>query len=111
MYWLDGTTGDIIFSVTDSDEKRAVEYTEKVKSAVSKSSDKKIITLHTHPSSMPPSIEDFNSCLKHGYYLGFVACHNGKIFRYSSREYVNPSLLNFIFKNFLMTGLVNTTHK
>lgn len=104
MYWIDGITGDIIFSVTDSIEKRAVEYTEKVKSVISRNSDKKIITLHTHPSSMPPSIEDFNSCFKHGYHSGYVACHNGKLFKYSSSEQVSTSLYGLYIQKFLGDG-------
>lgn len=104
MYWIDRITGDIIFSVTDSTEKRAVEYTERVRSIINKNSDKIIITLHTHPSSMPPSIEDFNSCFKHGYHSGFVACHNGKLFKYSSREQVNSSLYGLYIQKFLSDG-------
>ena len=78
MYWIDGDSGKVILSVTDSTDERAVVYTNKIKKAIL--SENPIITIHTHPSSMPPSVDDFNSCFKHGYCLGFVACHNGRVF-------------------------------
>jgi len=34
MYWLDNESGDVIFSVTDSTDKRAIIYTEKLKKAI-----------------------------------------------------------------------------
>ncbi|MDE7230973.1 MAG: hypothetical protein K2N56_10885 [Oscillospiraceae bacterium] len=104
MYWIDGETGSVIYSALDSTEARAVEYTEKIKSILRETGDKKIITLHTHPNSMPPSIEDFNSCFKHGYHSGYVVCHNGKLFRYSANERVSPSLYKLHIQNFLDDG-------
>lgn len=105
MYWFDGDTGSVIYSALDNTDERAVEYTEKIKRVISKNSDKKIITLHTHPNSMPPSIEDFNSCFKHGYHSGYVVCHNGRIFRYMSHERVSTSLYELYIQKFLDDGL------
>ena len=34
MYWIDGKTGKIILSVTDSKEERAIIYTEKIKNTI-----------------------------------------------------------------------------
>lgn len=104
MYWFDGDTGSVIYAALDSTDERAVEYTEKIKRVLNKNDDKKIVTLHTHPNSMPPSIEDFNSCFKHGYYSGYVACHNGKVFRYSAEERVSPSLYELYIQMYLGNG-------
>ncbi len=104
MYWFDGETGGIILSVTDSTEERAVEYTERIRSIIEKNSGKSIVTLHTHPSSMPPSIQDFNSCFTHGYHLGYVACHNGKLFKYSSNEYISAALYELYIQKYLGDG-------
>lgn len=105
MYWFDGKSGKIILSVADSTEERAIEYTEKIRSVIEKNSGKSIVTLHTHPSSMPPSIQDFNSCFTHGYHSGYVACHNGKLFKYSSCEYVSAALYELYIQKFLGDGL------
>ena len=54
MYWIDGKNGKVILSVTDSSDERAIIYTDNIKKTISGYND--IITVHSHPSSMPPSI-------------------------------------------------------
>lgn len=102
MYWIDGKTGKIILSVTDSQEERAIIYTEKIKNTISQNEN--IVTLHTHPSSMPPSIDDFNSCYKNKYDFGIVVCHNGRVFRYSSQQLVSKSLYNLYIGEYVDNG-------
>lgn len=103
MYWIDGDTGEIILSVTDSTDERAIVYSDRIKNTIK--NNKNIITIHTHPSSMPPSIDDFNSCYKNGYQTGIVACHNGKVFLYSSEQEVSKSLYNLYIGEFLDDGM------
>lgn len=102
MYWIDGDTGEILFSITDSTVERTVVYTPKLKSIIN--NNKKIITIHTHPGSMPPSIEDFNSCCNNGYSECFVACHNGKLFKYSSKQKINFKLFDLHVGNYRDDG-------
>lgn len=102
MYWIDSETGSILLSVTDSTDERAIIYTDKIKKAIL--SQQNAITLHTHPSSMPPSVSDFNSCFKNGYKKGFIACHNGKIFGYTANEEVNERIYNMYIESFLKEG-------
>ena len=102
MYWIDSNTGKIILSVTDSTDKRAIVYSNKIKSIIS--SNENIVTIHSHPSSMPPSIDDFNSCCKNNYKFGIVACHNGRIFKYSSKQIVSKSLYNLYISEYLDNG-------
>lgn len=99
MYWIDGDSGEILFSVTDSNVERGIIYTDKIKTLIKGKNN--IITLHTHPSSMPPSVSDLNSCFENSYKTGFIACHNGKIFGYSSQEYVNERIYGMYIENFI----------
>lgn len=102
MYWINSDTGEIILSVTDSNEERAIVYTDKIRNVVGKNEN--IITLHTHPSSMPPSLSDLNSCYRNNYKKGFVACHNGKIFGYTSNEQINERIYSMYIENYIKDG-------
>ena len=107
MYWLDSESGEILLAVTDSTDESSIKYTDSIKKKIKQAlnNSKKIVAMHTHPKSMPPSIDDFNSCFSHGYIEGFVACHDGKIFRYSSGERVSSSLYELYIQNFLDDGM------
>ncbi|MCQ2514788.1 MAG: hypothetical protein MJ089_06865 [Ruminococcus sp.] len=102
MYWINYNTGKILLSVEDSIEERAIVYTDKIKNIIK--DNKNIITLHTHPSSMPPSCSDLNSCFNNEYKIGFVACHNGKIFGYTSNELINEKLYSMYIESFIKDG-------
>lgn len=102
MYWIDGDTGRVLLSVTDSTDERAIKYTDSIKKCIR--SNNNIVTVHTHPSSMPPSIEDFNSCSNNGYAKSFVACHNGKVYGYYSNEVINPKLYNLYIQKYMNGG-------
>lgn len=102
MYWIDSETGNVILSVTDSTEKRAIVYTDRIRRTIKNK--KNFITIHTHPSSMPPSSSDLNSCCKNNYSMGFVACHNGKVFGYAAKEIVNDRLYNMYIQKYIING-------
>ncbi len=102
MYWIDSKTGKILLSVTDSTDERAIIYTDKIRNTIK--SNESIVTLHTHPSSMPPSASDFNSCYDNKYKIGFVACHNGKVFGYTSNEEINENLYNRYIAAYILDG-------
>lgn len=102
MYWLDSETGRIVLSVTDSTDERAIVYSDRIKNSIKNKQG--LITLHTHPSSMPPSASDLNSCYKNKYKSGFVACHNGRIFGYTSNELINERIYNMYIQNFIKEG-------
>ena len=107
MYWLDSESGEILLAVTDSTDESSIKYTDSIKKKIKQAlnNSKIIVAMHTHPKSMPPSIDDFNSCFSHGYMEGFVACHDGKIFRYSAGERVSSSLYELYIQNFLDDGM------
>lgn len=103
MYWIDGESGEILAGKTDSTQERTVTYTNDVKNAIK--GNENIITIHTHPSSMPPSMGDFNSALKNGYNKGVVVCHDGKVFVYSSKQKVEERLYDMYIQDFISDGL------
>ena len=102
MYWIDGNTGKIMLAVTDSTEERAIIYTDKIRNIISGS--RNMVTIHTHPSSMPPSASDLNSCFNNNYKVGFVACHNGKVFGYTSNEPINERIYDLYIQNYIKEG-------
>lgn len=102
MYWIDYETGKVVLSVTDSTDEHAIIYTDKIRNTIK--NNKNIITLHTHPSSMPPSVSDLNSCCANRYKLGFVACHDGRVFAYSSEQEISENLYNIYIGDFICSG-------
>ncbi|MCM1436257.1 MAG: phage minor capsid protein, partial [Ruminococcus flavefaciens] len=102
MYWIDSETGRIALSVTDSTDERAIIYTDKIRNTIK--NNKNIVTLHTHPSSMPPSISDLNSCCANKYKIGFVACHDGRVFGYTSNTVVNEQIYNMYIQRYTKDG-------
>ena len=102
MYWIDSKTGKVLLSVIDSTDEQAIIYTDKIRNTIK--SNENIITLHTHPSSMPPSASDFNSCFNNKYKIGFVVCHNGRVFGYTSNEEINENLYNRYIVAYILDG-------
>lgn len=102
MYWIDGETGRVMLSVTDSADERTITYTDRIKKCIQTNNN--VVTIHTHPSSMPPSIEDFNSCANNGYAKCFVACHNGVLYGYHSNEMINQKLYNLYIQKYMNGG-------
>lgn len=102
MYWIDGETGRVMLSVTDSADERTITYTDRIKKCIQTNNN--VVTIHTHPSSMPPSIEDFNSCANNGYAKCFVACHNGVLYGYHSNEMINTKLYNLYIQKYMNGG-------
>lgn len=104
MYWFDSDTGCVIAKEIDGIQERRIVYSSKTKNAVNAYEKNKLITLHTHPSSMPPSAGDFNACFRHGYKCGFIACHNGKVFGYTASEELNERLYNMYIESYVKSN-------
>lgn len=102
MYWIDGDTGKVVAQEINSSAERMIIYSEATRSVVEKN--KNLIALHTHPSSMPPSIADFNSCCRNGYKCGYIACHDGKLYAYTSNQIVNGKLYELYIESFIKEG-------
>ena len=65
---------------------------------------KGLLTIHTHPDSFPPSIDDFNSNFDHNYSIGLVACHDGKIYMYSANERLNENYYKLVVEEYIKNG-------
>lgn len=65
---------------------------------------KNLLTIHTHPDSFPPSIEDLNSNYDHNYTLGVVACHDGSLYIYSANERINENYYKLVVEAYLKVG-------
>ena len=86
MYWVDMKTLNVIYGVTNSSVEGKILYTKQIRKIIK--NNKNLVTIHSHPSSLPPSIEDFNSVYTNKYCFGIVCGHNGSIYIYSSKEYL-----------------------
>ena len=105
MYWIDGETGKIAAKEISSTEMREIVYSAVTKRTISSYEKNRLIAVHTHPGSMPPSAADFNSCYINGYKLGCVVCHDGRLFVYTSSEQINVTLYNMYIESALKDGV------
>jgi len=92
MCWIDIDTLKIVALERNQKQEGKIKYSKTTKKKISKCNN--LLTLHTHPNSMPPSIEDFNSALINRYQVCIVCCHDGKVFMYNSNNHV----ISFFYK-------------
>ncbi len=106
MYWIDPDTLQILASETNSITKEKIVYSKRTKHAIltAQKNNTPILTIHSHPNSFPPSIEDLNSNHKNNYTLGIICCHDGKLFTYSSFQHINKIYYQISMENFLKKG-------
>ena len=104
MYWIDSTNGDVVAKEIDSQRERVIDYSFLTRKTVDNYHNKKLIAIHSHPSSMPPSAADFNSCFQNKYKCGYIACHNGKVFAYTANEEISEILYSMYVESFSKDG-------
>jgi len=102
MYWVDLDTLEIIAKEVNTVFEKRIEYSEATKKAIRKY--EHILTIHTHPDSFPPSIDDFNSNFEHEYEIGIVICHDGKVYMYSANERINDNYYKLVVEGYLKKG-------
>lgn len=103
MYWIDGDTGEIVADVVDSKTESEIIYSNAVKKAIRGRTN--LVTIHSHPQSMPPSAADFNSAFRNGYFVSVVICHDGKIFKYSANHEIDVELYNAYIRKYLKQNI------
>lgn len=101
MYWIDAESGEIIAAALNENNVKRIDYN---KALLKKIENRNLITVHTHPHSFPPSINDFNSAFKHGYNLCLVICHDGKVFKYGAYEECYEDLYLIKLASFIKDG-------
>lgn len=102
MYWIDLINGKIVCKITDSKYKKKILYTTTIKKTIKKSEN--LLTIHTHPDSFPPSIDDINSNYDHNYEIGIVICHDGRVYMYSAEERINVNYYKLTVEDYLKNG-------
>ena len=102
MYWIDLINGKIVCKITDSKYKKKILYTTTIKKMIKKSEN--LLTIHTHPDSFPPSIDDINSNYDHNYEIGSVICHDGRVYMYSAEERINVNYYKLTVEDYLKNG-------
>lgn len=102
MYWIDAAHQTVIAEETESCSEEQIVYSNSIRSKISKYDN--LITLHSHPNSYPPSINDLNSNFINHYGLGIVACHDGKIFKYASNQEIREDYYKMVVEKYLKKG-------
>lgn len=102
MYWIDLESCEVIASETNAVEEERIDYSRRTIEAIRQPGS--ILTIHTHPNSYPPSIQDFNSNYLNGYSLGVVLCHNGQIYAYTADETVEEDYFSAVVANYKKIG-------
>ena len=102
MYWIDAAHRRVIAKETESCSEEQIVYSNSIRSQISKYEN--LITLHSHPNSYPPSINDLNSNFINHYGLGIVACHDGKIFKYASNQEIREDYYKMVVEKYLKKG-------
>ncbi len=78
MYWLNQETGEIVASETQMYTEEEITYSNKTKYTLKRQTG--LVTIHSHPMGLPPSVDDFNANYKYGYCFGGVVGHNCRVF-------------------------------
>ena len=102
MYWIDIDTLKIIAKETTQKEESKIIYSADTKKAIKRYNN--ILSIHTHPSSMPPSIDDFNSSYNNKYSISLVCCHDGKLYMYKSYKYFFKFFHNGTIRKYITKG-------
>jgi hypothetical protein len=95
MYWIDLDAIRVVAKEVNASIPKKIVYSEATKKTIKEYGN--LLTIHTHPDSFPPSIDDINSNYDHSYIVGIVICHDGRIYMYSANELLfTPPGLAFV---------------
>jgi hypothetical protein len=102
MYWIDLDSMKVVAKVVDASIPKKIVYSDAMKKIIREYEN--LLTIHTHPDSFPPSIDDFNSNYDHAYTVGIVICHDGRIYMYSANERINEDYYKLVVERFIRSG-------
>lgn len=80
---------------TSSKVRNETQYSRTLNAAVKSAEPYTLVSLHNHGTNIPPSGADFGSAGEKKYAFGIVACHDGTVYKYSTRN-ARPFASNFI---------------
>lgn len=92
----------VVAEETDVAVEKKIVYSIRTKKIIKKYDN--LLTIHTHPDSFPPSIDDLNANYDHGYGIGIVICHDGRVYMYSANERVNENYYKLVVEGYLKRG-------
>lgn len=86
---LDADTGKHIFTIDSGGMDNGVTYDDRAEAAIRKAHEdgRRILAIHNHPNSLPPTLDDGVSAYNRGYDLGIVACHDGTVYTYTPSQF------------------------
>lgn len=102
MYWINPETREILAKEISDNIEEQVDYSSATQKIVDSSFN--LLTIHTHPNSLPPSAMDFNSNYEHNYVLGIICCHDGRIFVYNANEEIDIDLYSAYVHKYKLEG-------
>lgn len=103
LVFINSITSEVISSSNFDIELKSFP-TKKMKNMIRDTKNKTIIAVHNHPNSSFPSSSDLNSCYKKNYKYGIIACHDGKIIKYSVDKKVDSLLYKILFDKISING-------
>ena len=102
---------------TSSKVRNETQYSRTLNSAVKSAEPYSLVSLHNHGTNVPPSGADFGSAGEKKYAFGIVACHDGTIYKYSTRN-ARPFAVSVIDKKVDIymappynMGVINAFHR
>lgn len=102
MYWIDPESIMVVAEETESNSEEEIVYRESLIPKIRQYGN--LVTIHSHPNSFPPSINDLNSNYSNHYSIGIVVCHDGRIFMYSSGQEINEDYYKLTVEEYLKSG-------
>ena len=102
---------------TSSKVRNETQYSRTLNAAVKSAEPYSLVSLHNHGTNVPPSGADFGSAGEKKYAFGIVACHDGTIYKYSTRN-ARPFAVSVIDKKVDIymappynMGVINAFHR
>ena len=93
LTYIDSNTGKCR-SQRNATKPREVEPTSAMKKMCKDADEYTIISIHNHPGSTTPSLNDVITCKARKYKYGLVVCHDGTIYKYSVRGDLNEVIVD-----------------
>lgn len=93
MYWFDLDNECVLCHKLDETNLKEIRHTKAITKKLERCN--RVLAMHTHPHSMPPSAEDFNCFVQAGYDRGVILCHDGTVYIYSAEKEVSKELMEF----------------
>lgn len=102
MYWIDPEKHKVVAQEIDGKCEKQIVYSERTKAVILENTG--LVTIHSHPDSYPPSIEDLNSNYVNDYKLGIVVTHSGRVYVYRNFNYISERYYQLKVDGYLKAG-------